>query len=220
MKDTYDIAHERKRSVFSDSRVERERLIDLYGAAAVNLYGALPLDIFCKIFNSHGNEPLEVEEAEKVLKKQAGREYILIDDTLAFAAGENVAKLMETLEKQTAGKPRYVPNSRDAFLEHLDLYYTEIPEVLEKIRALFERVLKNKTEANLFMGEFMQMLRLDYPLQEFASLADSYEMVFERPEDGEQYFALVIEAKNNSRIWANKGFTPREMAVLRSQQQF
>ena len=199
---------------------EKERLIDLYGAAAVNLYGALPLDIFCKIFNSHGNEPLKTDEAQKVLKENAGREYILIGNTLAYAAGENVSALIESIEKQTAGKPRYVPNSREAFLEHLDLYYTEIPEVLEKIRAIFERVLKNKTEANLFMGEFVQMLRLDYPLQEFAALADSYEMVFERPEDGEAYLALVIEAKNNSRTWANKGFTPREMAVLRSQNQF
>lgn len=212
-------ANEKARSAFDDIRAERERLIELYATAAVNLYGALPLDIFCKIFNSHGNDPLEREEATGVLQKNAGREYILHEENLAFAAGENVAALIETLEKQTAGKPRYVPNSSEAFLEHLDLYYTEVPEIIKEVRALFERVLKNKTEANLLVGEFMQMLRLDYPLQEFANLADSYEMAFETPEDGERYFALVIEAKNNSRVWANKGFTPRELAGLRSRMQ-
>ena len=71
-----EASSEKARSAFSGMRAKRERLIELYGAAAVNLYGALPLDVFCKIFNSHGNEPLEMEQAAKVLKNQAGREYI------------------------------------------------------------------------------------------------------------------------------------------------
>ncbi len=206
--------NESARSAFDNSRAAREILIEQYAIAAVNLYGVLPIDIFCKIFNSHGHEPLLEDEAKTVLSKNAGRAYILYQDKLACAVGDNVAALVETVEKQTEGKPRYVPNSTDAFLEHLDLYYTEIPEIIDQIRALFLKVLKNKNEVSLIMGELMQMLRLDYPLQEFANLADSFQMQFETAEDGNAYFALVIEAKNNSRVWANKGFTPRELAGL------
>lgn len=199
--------------------LDRARLIDSYAVAAVNLYGVLPIDIFCKIFNSHKNTLLEEKEAAEVLKSFSGRDYMVLDGYLVYAVGENVAALIETILKQTEGKPRYVPNSREDFFKHLDLYYTEIPEILEKIEAIFEKVLKRKNEVSLLMGEFLQMLKLDYPLQEFAALADSYEMNFETPEDGNTYFTLVIEAKNNSRTWTNKGFTPRQMAALKQKMQ-
>ncbi len=198
---------------------ERVRLIDSYAVAAVNLYGVLPIDIFCKIFNSHKNESLERNEAETVLKEFSGRDYMVSDEHLAYAVGEDVGALIETILKATEGKPRYVPNCKEDFLKHLDLYYTEIPEILENIEKIFEKILKHKNEVNLLMGEFLQMLKLDYPLQEFASLIDGYEMHFDTPEDGNEYFALVIEAKNNSRTWTNKGFTPRQMAALKQRMQ-
>ena len=198
---------------------ERVRLIDSYATAAVNLYGVLPIDIFCKIFNSHKNEELSLEEATAVLKEFSGREYMISGEYLAYAVGEDVEALVETILKQTEGKPRYVPNSKEDFLKHLDLYYTEIPEILENIEKIFEKILKHKNEVNLLMGEFLQMLKLDYPLQEFAALVEGYEMHFDTPEDGNAYFALVIEAKNNSRTWTNKGFTPRQMAALKQRMQ-
>ena len=198
---------------------ERARLIDLYAVAAVNLYGVLPIDIFCKIFNSHKNEALEEQEANAVLTQFSGRDYMIVDGYLAYAVGENVGALIESILKQTEGKPRYVPNCKEDFLKHLDLYYTEIPEILEKIEEIFEKVLKHNNEVKLLMGEFLQMLKLDYPLQEFAALTEGYEMYFDTPEDGNTYFSLVIEAKNNSRTWTNKGFTPRQMAGLKAQMQ-
>ena len=200
--------------LFDCVNAERNSLIDLYAVAAVHLYGMLPLETFCKIFDSHGNEPLTVEEAKSVLSRYAGREYVIFEDKLVFAAGESVPMLVETLEKQTEGKPRYVPSSKESFLQFTDMYYTETPELIGKIYDLFCGVLKQKNEASLLIGEFMQMLRLDYPLQEFANLLTSYGTAWERPEHGEQFFALVIEAKNTGRIWANKGFTPRELAYL------
>ena len=205
---------EENRTVFEDVTAGRDSLIDMYATASVHLYGMLPLETFCKIFNSHGNDLLEVEEAISVLQKYAGREYMIVEDRLVFAAGDNAQALIETLDQQTAGKPRYVPGSKEAFLEYTDMYYTEIPALMEQIYDVVYEVLKNKNEATLMLGEFMQMLRLDYPLQEFAALIENYRTEAETPQDGERYFALVIEAKNNSRIWANKGFTPRELAVL------
>lgn len=206
--------HEKEAHLFQNVKAERGRLIDMYATAAVNLYGMLPLETFCKIFNSHGNETLMETEAIDTLKEYAGREYVLYKDKLVFAAGDSVPDLVETLEKQTANKPRYVPNSKENFLAYTDMYYTEVPELIEQVRLLFCGVLKNQNEAALLVGEFMQMLRLDYPLQEFTMLLESYQTELETPENGERFFALVIEAKNNSRIWANKGFTPRELAVL------
>ena len=210
---------EQGKTAYSNPKAERNRLIDMYATASVNLYGVLPLDIFCKIFNSHGHEPLEEAEALSVLQKTTGREYVIYENYLAFSVGDSVEQLVKTIIKQTEGKPRYVPNNAEEFLKYLDLYYTEIPETIEKLHDHFERVLKNKTEVSLVLGEFMQMLRLGYPLQEFAELIDSFALEYQSPDDGDAYFALVIEAKNNSRTWENKGFTPREMASLRMQMQ-
>lgn len=205
---------EETRPVFDDVNAGRESLIDLYATASVYLYGMLPIETFCKIFNSHGNDPLDEAEAVSALQKQAGREYMLYQDKLVIAVGENVEALVKTLEEQTAGKPRYVPNSKETFLAYADMYYTDIPQLMEQVHDVCSKVLKNQNEATLMVGEFMQMLRLNYPLQEFAGLLAEYQTALETPEDGERFYALVIEAKNNSRIWANKGFTPRELAVL------
>ena len=193
---------------------EREGLLDLYATAAVHLYGMVPLDIFVKIFNSHGNEPLTEKEAADVLGKYVGRTYVLFENKLVYAAGESVPALVEALEQQTAGKPRYVPNSKESFLEYADMYRTDVPEIMEQIHDLVYSVLQNKNEATMFIGELMQMLRLDYPVQEFANLLMEYQTALTTTDMGERYFALIIEAKNQSRIWANKGFTPRELAVL------
>ena len=200
--------------LFDEVAAERSSLIDLYATAAVHLYGMLPLDIFCKIFNSHGNDPLHETEAVSVLSGFAGREYVIYEDKLVFAAGDNVPELVNALEKQTEGKPRYVPNSTESFLEHTNMNHTDVPELMETIHEFVAGVLENQNEATLLLGEMMQMLRLDYPLQEFAGLLETYQTSEKTPEDGERFFALVIEAKNQSRIWANKGFTPRELAVL------
>ncbi len=199
---------------FDNVNAERNSLIDLYATAAVHLYGMIPLETFCKIIASHGNEPLSEAEAKSVLSGYVGREYVIYKDMLVFAAGESIPALVEALEKQIEGKPRYVPSSKESFLQFTDMYYTETPELIEEIYDLFYSVLKQKNEASLLVGEFMQMLRLDYPLQEFANLLGSYGTAWETPEHGERFFALVIEAKNQSRIWANKGFTPRELAYL------
>ena len=80
---------------------ERARLIDSYAVAAVNLYGVLPIDIFCKIFNSHQNEELNIDEADAVLKSFSGRDYVVLDGYLAYAVGENMGAFIETISKQT-----------------------------------------------------------------------------------------------------------------------
>ena len=187
-------------------------LVHLYACAAVNLYGFVPLSTLCKIFNSQNEETLETKEAKEVLTANSGEEYLLIEDVLVFPAGNDTPELLAHLQQETEGKPRFVPASRESFLKYLDFYYMDAPEIPEKIKVFFEPLLHSEPRVFSICSEFLQMLRLDYPIRAFLELLPQYGI---SPETvGQGFTNLVIEAKNNSRIWKNKGFTPPEMARL------
>lgn len=191
---------------------DRAALVHLYASAAVNLYGFVSLSTFCKIFNSQNEEQLDVKEAGELLSAGSGGEYVLYGEHLVFPAGNEVPALLEILGHETEGKPRFVPASRESFLKYLDVYYMDEPEIPEKIKAFFRPLLKSESQVFTICSEFLQMLRLDYPIQAFLGLLPQYGI---SPEAvGQNFTNLVIEAKNSSRIWKNKGFTPPEMARL------
>jgi len=185
-------------------------LVHLYASAAVNLYGFVSLPTFCKIFNGHNEAQIKLSETEEYLTAHAGEEYAVYNGFLVFPAGPDTPALLEDLLSEAHGKPRYVPDDRTSFLRYLDIYYTDTPEVTEKIKAYFTALYQDKGRAELATNEFLQMLKLDYPITEFTAL-------FAAGDEAEEQrlFTLVIEAKNASRIWKNKGFTPLEAARLK-----
>ncbi len=185
-------------------------LVHLYASAAVNLYGFVSLPTFCKIFNGHNDAQIKISETEQYLTARSGEEYAVCNGCLVFPAGPDTPALLEDLLSEAHGKPRYVPNDRASFLRYLDIYYTDTPEITEKIRAYLKDLYQDEKRAELATNEFLQMLKLDYPIAEFTALfAEGDE------EEDHRLFALVIEAKNASRIWKNKGFTPVEAARLK-----
>lgn len=204
---------EEPKQTFTLNEQDKVRLLHLYASAAVNLYGLVSLSTFCKIFNSHNEEQTNEAEVTQILAAHSGEEYAIYDGFLVFPAGEDVPALVEDLKKEIKGKPRYVPADRESFLKYLDFYYMDTPEIPKKIQAYFTPLLKNQSEVFAIFGEFLQMLRLDCPLQAFFELPEAYNIAPERVE--RNFMNLVIEAKNSSRIWKNKGFTPPETARLK-----
>lgn len=204
----YEAAEEK----FELNDCDKKQLLHLYACAAVNLYGIVSVSTFCKIFNGQNEMQTNEAEATQILLDNRGREYAVCDGFLVFPAEEEIPLLVERLRKQIKGKPRYVPDSREMFLKYLDFYYMENAEIVKKIKNFFSSLFDTENEVFAICGEFMQMLRLDYPVQAFAELPIAYGLA---PEAVNQsFFNLVIEAKNSSRIWINKGFTPPEFARL------
>lgn len=186
---------------------DKAELVQLYASAAANLYGFVSLATFCKIFGKLSDIHLDLEEAREILSKTSGAEYVLYRDFVVFPAGDETPALLDDLYKEAHGKPRYVPDCSEDFLNYLDIYYTDTPEITEKIKAYFGSFYGGVYREQL-TRDFLQMLKLDYPIQEFVDCFGNEKIA------DEQLLPLVIEAKNASRIWKNKGFTPVEMARL------
>lgn len=180
-------------------------LVHLYACAAANLYGFVSLPTFCKIFNGHQEEKIKPKETEEYLLKRAGEEYEIVEGFLVFPAGENTPELLKDLLKDAHGKPRYVPADSGSFLKYLDVFYTDTPEITEKIKT-YLKARFGAYQAEELLHHFLHMLRLDYPVQEFMEMFS----FSQTPEEDGALFPLVVEAKNASRIWKNKGFTPVE----------
>jgi hypothetical protein len=47
-------------------------------------------------------------------------------------------------------------------------------------------------------------------------ILEEYEIVFENTNQAQQFINLLMDASNNTRLWANKGFTPEEMSSTES----
>ncbi len=189
---------------------DKWELVHLYASAAVNLYGFVSLSTFCKIFNGHNEAQIHTLETEQYLAARSGEEYVVHNGFLVFPAGQDSAALLKDLLSEAHGKPRYVPGDRAAFLKYLDIDYTDTPEITEKIKKYLFGLYHDETTVTLATKEFLQMLRLDYPIHEFSAVFGGESEAAEQ-----QLFTLVVEAKNASRIWKNKGFTPVEAARLK-----
>ena len=188
---------------------DKESLVLLFASAAANLYGFVSLKTFCKIFGKLTDIHLDLGEARDILSKRTGAEFELLKDFVMFPAGDETSALLENLLSFAHGKPRFVPESKEEFLKYLDVYYIDSPGLAEKIKDYFASLSGNKFEAENLFCDFVQMLKLDYPIESFNEFLVPYEK-----EADQSYFNLIIESKNASRIWKNKGFTPLEMARL------
>jgi len=193
--------------------LQNAHIITLYASAAVNLYGALSVFTLCKIYNSHKDGHITEDEAKKHLLAHSGEAYVLLGDDVVFPAGEETGALLTHLKRETEGKPRFVPNSRAAFLRYLELYDFGTEEWADKFLSCVQGVLKSDDAAQQFLREASEMLRLDYPVSEFLSLFEQYGV--KNAESDMALMACVIDAKNHARLWKNKGFTPVEIAKLR-----
>ena len=81
------------------------------------------------------------------------------------------------------------------------------PEIPEKIKAFFRPLLKSESQVFTICSEFLQTSGgWIIPYRACLGLLPQYGI---SPEAvGQNFTNLVIEAKNSSRIWKNKGFTP------------
>jgi len=188
---------------------DKESLVILFASAAANLYGFVSLKTFCKIFGKLTDVHLDSGEARDILSKNKGAEFELYKDFVMFPAGDETPALLDNLLSFAHGKPRFVPESKEEFLKYLDVYYIDAEGLSEKITDYFVSLSGNKFEAANLFNDFVQMLKLDYPIESFNELLAHFG---ETPD--QNFFNLIIESKNASRIWKNKGFTPVEMARL------
>jgi hypothetical protein len=196
---------------------ERQHLIADYIAAAANLYGACERSKLLEIFNSQNAEAATEDEVTLAGLKlmYPHQQYLIYQDywiSNYFEDDDTREELAELLEL-SRNKPYYIPPKTE-FLRYADNVYTPTTLQFEKLKTYVSRhIVRDRELAETVADNIRLASSMEAPLDELLD-----EFLYLDIELSEQQIdgllPLLVELRNNTRVWTNRGYTPVEMRSL------
>lgn len=182
--------------------------------AAVNLYGVISQEDFVSLFNSYHERQTDEDEVFSILISQVYAQIgfsfwddYIVDDSFE----EDDFKGVRHLLRDRRGKPRYNPPF-DEFIKYADWNYFEDTPQLEALRLALGKHIANPDEVLDLVEELYDAFRAEWGMQEYMDLLSDHGVVFDDMNQVKAMLQLLVDAKNNTRLWQNHGHTPRELA--------
>lgn len=212
------------------------RTLRKYFSAMANLYGIIPLEEAYDII--HEQSPRLVTKEEflafaDVARHECENYYVLRPEELegaktagAAASGDDLGAeiivrdvadadlaIYEELKKDQAGKPWYVPKRADLLAYGDANYYEETPASDALIQFLLQGLALSLADAQKVFHEILLHVRSgDVNQQALLQRLSRLGLRFAKRGDMMQFMELCAAFHNNSRMQANRGYTPFEMA--------
>ena len=197
-------------------RKARCDLLDSYAMATVHLYGAISQMDFADIFNRQNSQPTSEEELFPALLRHVavGAPYCFWEEYIVCGEfEENDFEDVRNLLRQCGGKPRYIPE-KDELLRYADWsYYERTPQMDALTAFLMNEGHQSRRDAAEIAGEIQYACVVEAGMEQIFDILSDYDMEL----DGsavEAFVKVMMSVKNNTRLWANKGHTPNELAAL------
>jgi hypothetical protein len=189
--------------------------LNKYALAATSLYGIITIDDFVELFNSQNERKTNVEDVCSLLLRfislDAGycywKEYIVHD-----GFEDNDFKDVEDLAKASESKPRYLPDKED-FLKYADDVYFEATPQMRALKTFIEKLNVGEDEVCIMLLEIHRHCSVQAKMQPIMDVFNSRGVSFDSTEQANELTGLVVELMNNTRLWANLGHTPNELAI-------
>ena len=197
-------------------RKARYDLLDSYAMAAVHLYGAISQPDLVDIFNRQNSQPTTEEELFPALLRHVAvdapycfwEEYIVCGEF-----EENDFEDVRDLMRQCGGKPRYIPE-KDELLRYADWsYYERTPQMDALTAFLMNEGHQSRRDAEEIAGEIQYACVIEAGMEQIYDILSDYDMELDGSAVG-AFVKVMMSVKNNTRLWANKGHTPNELAAL------
>ena len=191
---------------------ERQRLIETYLRCAANFYGHITPRAFLVLFNRYNDQKLLKAELMKYcnkLMRQYPRDYVLFDNAVVSTRVES-EKIDEIIYYQGA-KKYYIPSKED-LMKYLDNNYYENTEYTEALREfLVTSFHLNMFSAESLVRKISWLIRIEEPTSTQAQLFSEHGIVSENMDQLNELLLRLQNLNNNTRKWANCGYTPTEM---------
>jgi len=188
-------------------------LLDAYAKAAVNLYGVIQVDELVEIINCQNEEQTSKDEVFMLLLPLVHKSkwycfyknyivhYIMFDDF----------ELADDLLEEQSGKPRFIPKKKE-LLKFADEYHESDTQLLSW-RELLDFVIEEFEDRSIIFLciKLKEAIELGFGPQIILGLLSEYDIDFYDENQMQKFLNLVMEACNNTKIWANKGYAPIEL---------
>jgi len=193
------------------------KLLDSYARAAVNLYGVIPIKEFAELFNSQNTEQTNAGEVfalllPLVLKKKW---YCFYKDHIVHYWAIEDFDYADYWIKMQAGKPRFLPE-KDEFLKYENEYYESEDQALhwEKLFGYARKEWPDNFDIYLAVHNLKEFPELGSGVNELGEFFSEHELNFRDEGQVQEFVNLYMDARNNSRIWSNKGHSANEMRKI------
>ncbi|HHY81647.1 MAG TPA: hypothetical protein GX505_03080 [Clostridiales bacterium] len=194
-----------------NGRAVVRKLLDSYARAAVNLYGVISRKDFVDIFNKHNSYKTTEEEIYILLLPLVlkDRWYCFYKEYIVHYLFFDSFNHADYLLKQQTDKPRYIPE-KEEFLKYINENYEDNDYWWNVRRFMFDVFGYSK---NTLVGyeEIRSYITYGDGISELSFILDSHNFIFDSEKQLQEFLTLIMNAKNNTRIWENKGHTPAEM---------
>lgn len=185
--------------------------LDLYAKAAVNLYGVISREEFVSIFNEQNTEKTNSKEIYILLLPLVLKEgrYCFYKQYIVHSRFFDDFDQVEYLFEEQAGKPRYIPE-KEEFLKYADEYY-EDNNHWQNVCSFMWNIFGYSKDVSDAYEEIKDYLIHSNGISELGKILNKYNLEFVSEQQVQEFFNLVMHAKNNTRIWENNGYTPLEL---------
>ncbi|MGN0539025.1 MAG: hypothetical protein ACI4KI_04145 [Candidatus Fimenecus sp.] len=191
---------------------ERQKVMDTYLKGCVNLYGFVTIRQFLKVFNRYNQPKLLKEEFMKCADKLVRNSYMnyQIYSNAIINKQVDEEKIGEIVSYQS-GKKYYMPQEAEILSYANAHYFEQTPQTNELARFLTMDMQVNMLVTNAFMEKLLWYIRIEEPPRAQYSLIDKFHVNPENMAQANELIQRMTEVHNNTRKWANCGYTPHEL---------
>lgn len=198
----------------SDKRVltDEQLNVDKYLKACANLYGYVTVRQFLKLYNRYNDNKINKEKYllwfDK-LQRYSGEYYTLYTNAVICSRLDE-KKIDEIIYFQN-GKKYYDP-PKEELLKYADPnYYERNIYTTAMIKLLTDHAGINRLVAEGFLAKLVWYIRVEETQQSENELLEKCGIEFKNPNQANDYFFRLQNLNNNTRKWANCGYTPKEL---------
>ena len=191
--------------------------VDKYLKACANLYGYVTPRQFLKLYNRYNEKKINKEKYLLWLERLHNHSYLhyTLYSNAIVCSRVSHEKIDEILYYQQ-GKKYYDP-PKDELLKYADPnYYEQSIYTKEMLNFLIKDLKINRLTAESFLAKLVWYMRIEESVQAENDLLESFGIKFNDLTQANNYFLRAQFLNNNTRKWANCGYTPKELSDIYS----
>jgi uncharacterized protein YchJ len=199
----------------------RCQVVNQYVNACMSLYGVCSNGTVYEIYLSHNlsTKPLTPEEFARItgLLMSAHQTWYWEDGNL-ISEGVGDEEELEELLLGSENKPYYIPD-KEEFLKYADDFYYEWTPQLESLKSNLIRIFHKDAKLIEDLVDDIQLAcSMEASIDEVMYEFERRKLQIHTRAQLESIVKLIIDVKNNTRLWVNRGYTPVELRQLHGEQ--
>lgn len=189
--------------------------VDKYLRACANLYGCVTPRQFLKLYNRFNEKKIKKENYLFWLERlqNHSRDYYILYTDAIVSSGVSHDKMDEIIYYQE-GKKYYDPQKEELLLYKNPNYYEETVQTQEMRDFLINHMKINRLTVEGFLSKLMWCIRTEEPIQAQMELFNNYGIIFKNMNQANECFFRLQNLSNNTRKWANCGYTAIEVIEM------